>query len=94
MNLDLKMTEPMLNIEGMLPENAQGIQQLLMDNYSEVPNELDPQLAWLVRNLAYQRAISIQQQETINSLVDAVHILVEAVGGCTCEAEDSSNPEV
>ena len=73
------VTDPMLDIEADLPDQYKGAQQYLMDNFSEVPNELDPQLAWLVRNTAYQRALIIQQHETIEALKVVVRMLVEDV---------------
>lgn len=76
MNPDLKMTEPMWIIEADLPEYAHGWQQDFMDLYSEVPNVLDPQLAFIVRNLAYQRALLIKQDQYIGVLTNLLEELV------------------
>lgn len=80
MNPDIKMTGPMLNIEWDMPEYAQGWQQAFMDLYSDLPNELDPQLAFIVRNLAYQRALLVKQDQTIKVLLGIVGELMGVAG--------------
>jgi hypothetical protein len=70
MNPDIKMTEPMEILNADLPEQYRHVQQYMMDHYGEVPNELDPQLAWLVRNMAYQRALIIHQDQKIRLLMN------------------------
>jgi hypothetical protein len=78
-NPDIRMTEPMEIVKEDLPEVYKGVQEYLMDNFSEVPNELDPQLAWLVRNMAYQRALIIKQQQKIDALMLIVEVIAEDV---------------
>lgn len=78
-NPDVKMSDVALVLEAKMPVEYKGLQQYLLDNFSEVPEVLDPQIGWLVRNLAYSRALIAAQAADMAQLRKQVNLLTNAL---------------
>lgn len=81
-NPDVRMSDPMVDLNEKMPEEFQHLQQYLLDNFSEVPEVLDPQIGWLVRNLAYARGLIASQAAVVENLqkqINVLHSMLEVV---------------